>query len=341
MSTKQIKGVVVPRHDTAINWAQAKSFVPRDGELIVYSADSNGITYNETVTINDVVYPVQSSTTTRYKFGNGVDNVNVLPFATVDIAIADSVHLLKYTITNGSVTITGCNSSLPSTYAVPSHINGYPVTAIGASAFSNQNIVDITIPEGVTTIGSSAFSSCYDLTTVRLPKSLTSIYTNAFGTCVAIGAVYYNGSSSDWSGISIDSGNNYLTRATRYCDRGTTLPATESDYPGCYYRTVDGAVEWINPPMLDGVEYRTTERYLGKPVFTKTFAIDIPASDHVPVVVSTSEITLVEYSAVSSKDCVLAIVDTMGESWGVKFWFKDLKGSETNVVTKIKYVYND
>ena len=27
--------------------------------------------------------------------------------------------------------------------------------------------------------------------------------------------------------------------------------------------------EWVNPPMELGVEYRTTERYLGKPVYTK------------------------------------------------------------------------
>lgn len=47
-------------------------------------------------------------------------------------------------------------------------------------------------------------------------------------------------------------------------------PAVESaDYPGCYYRTVNGAVEWLNPPMIPGVEYRTTERYLGEVVYTK------------------------------------------------------------------------
>ena len=27
--------------------------------------------------------------------------------------------------------------------------------------------------------------------------------------------------------------------------------------------------EWVNPPMNNGVEYRTTERYLGKPVYAK------------------------------------------------------------------------
>ena len=30
-------------------------------------------------------------------------------------------------------------------------------------------------------------------------------------------------------------------------------------------------VEWANPPMIMGVEYRTTERYNGKPVYTKLF----------------------------------------------------------------------
>ena len=40
------------------------------------------------------------------------------------------------------------------------------------------------------------------------------------------------------------------------------------DGNGCYYRTVDGEVEWINPPMVVGTEYRTTERFSGKPVYT-------------------------------------------------------------------------
>ena len=37
-------------------------------------------------------------------------------------------------------------------------------------------------------------------------------------------------------------------------------------------RTIDNGVgewEWVNPPMAVGVEYRTTERYMGKPVYAK------------------------------------------------------------------------
>lgn len=48
-------------------------------------------------------------------------------------------------------------------------------------------------------------------------------------------------------------------------------PAIEStEYPGCYYRTVGGAVEWINPPMLPNTQYRTTERHNGKVVYKKS-----------------------------------------------------------------------
>jgi hypothetical protein len=47
-------------------------------------------------------------------------------------------------------------------------------------------------------------------------------------------------------------------------------PAIENtDFPGCYYRIVDGNAEWINPPMVADVEYRTTERWNGKPIYTK------------------------------------------------------------------------
>lgn len=42
-----------------------------------------------------------------------------------------------------------------------------------------------------------------------------------------------------------------------------------------------GAWEWVNPPMNLGVEYRTTERYLGKPVYVKAVNIgNLPASTH-------------------------------------------------------------
>lgn len=52
-----------------------------------------------------------------------------------------------------------------------------------------------------------------------------------------------------------------------------------AEHPGCYYRMVDGEKEWVTPPMLDGVEYRLTKRFNGKPVFTTYKEIgNLPAS---------------------------------------------------------------
>ena len=52
-----------------------------------------------------------------------------------------------------------------------------------------------------------------------------------------------------------------------------------TDHPGCYYRDVGNTIEWINPPMMLGVEYRTAQRWDGSAVFTKIVDIGVlPAS---------------------------------------------------------------
>lgn len=52
-----------------------------------------------------------------------------------------------------------------------------------------------------------------------------------------------------------------------YAEQHFALAIESAEYPGCYYRTVGGVVEWITPPMVPGVEYRTTERWNGNPVY--------------------------------------------------------------------------
>lgn len=65
--------------------------------------------------------------------------------------------------------------------------------------------------------------------------------------------------------------------ADRYNDLKSRIETLETDViedtenQGCYYRMVNGEKEWFNPPMTQFVEYRTTERFLNKPVYTMTF----------------------------------------------------------------------
>lgn len=59
---KEMKARIVHKHDVEENWLKANGFIPKQGEIIVYDEDSN--------------YPYE-----RIKIGDGINNVNILPFA--------------------------------------------------------------------------------------------------------------------------------------------------------------------------------------------------------------------------------------------------------------------
>lgn len=61
MAEKNIKSRIVHKHDVELNWNKATNFIPKQGEIIVYDIDSNH-SYE------------------RIKIGDGVTNVNNLPF---------------------------------------------------------------------------------------------------------------------------------------------------------------------------------------------------------------------------------------------------------------------
>lgn len=76
------------------------------------------------------------------------------------------------------------------------------------------------------------------------------------------------------SGLDLDGGNWHITlNQTNYAYG--TLTAIKYGGNGAfmmcrdYYNSVWQPWEWVNPPMVIGKEYRTTERYKGKPVYTR------------------------------------------------------------------------
>jgi len=64
------------------------------------------------------------------------------------------------------------------------------VTSIGSSAFRDcASLASVTIGNGVTSIGSSAFVDCTSLTSVSIPDTVTSIESAAFGGCTSLASV--------------------------------------------------------------------------------------------------------------------------------------------------------
>lgn len=60
MAEKTFNARVVLKHDSADNWAKATNFTPKQGEIVIYDAEGSG--------------------RPRFKIGDGVTNVNALPF---------------------------------------------------------------------------------------------------------------------------------------------------------------------------------------------------------------------------------------------------------------------
>ena len=102
---------------------------------------------------------------------------------------AETYGNLTYSISDGEVTITGCDSSATSV-TIPETIDGYPVTSIGRYAFVGRaGLTSITIPNSVASIGGGAFSGCTGLTNITIPDSVTSIGGTAFSGCTGLTSI--------------------------------------------------------------------------------------------------------------------------------------------------------
>lgn len=86
MAEKQINSRIVHKHDTEENWNKATNFIPKQGEIIVYDIDT---TYSYE----------------RFKIGDGVTNVNNLPFVVVAITNAEIDEICSTTILSAEDTL--------------------------------------------------------------------------------------------------------------------------------------------------------------------------------------------------------------------------------------------
>ena len=92
----------------------------------------------------------------------------------------------SYIVVNGNATVTNYagNSKV---LAIPSTLDGYPVTSIDDYAFYNcSNLTRITIPESVTSIGNYAFYNCDSLISLFIGNDVTSIGYYAFWGCTSL-----------------------------------------------------------------------------------------------------------------------------------------------------------
>ena len=80
------------------------------------------------------------------------------------------------------------------------------VTSIGSSAFSGcKSLESITLPDSVISIGDMAFDRCTNLASITIPDGVTNIGIMAFMECTSLANIYYTGTEEQWNAITKDS----------------------------------------------------------------------------------------------------------------------------------------
>lgn len=128
---------------------------------------------------------------------------------------------------DGTCTVIGRGGCTDLHVRIPHVFEGERVTSIGEWAFSwCEDIIQVTVPEGVTHIASNAFTGCQSMTLINLPESLTSIGGWAFADCERLLGIY------------IPSGVEHLdSEALRGCYHLTSI-SVSPDNP--YFCDIDG-----------------------------------------------------------------------------------------------------
>lgn len=104
------------------------------------------------------------------------------------------------------------------------------IETIGDSAFERvKTLTHITIPKSVTEIRSYAFGNCENLSTVNLQKGIQTIGYGAFTECVGLTNLIFCGTKADWQAVTIDEdGREELESVLKYHElvKKEKVPAT-------------------------------------------------------------------------------------------------------------------
>ncbi len=185
-----------------------------------------------------------------------------------------------YTVSNNEVTIRYVDDTVVGDVTVPSTLGGYPVTSIGASAFSGRsyitavelpssvnkigdnafsgcsNLTSINIPSSVTSIGSYAFHQCHALLSITIPSSVTAIGERAFDSCIKLARIDVAAANPNYcsiGGVLFNKANTVLIQAPAGFSGNFTIPNTVSSIGAYAFYFCSGLTGIELPPSLKSI----------------------------------------------------------------------------------------
>ncbi len=225
------------------------------------------------------------------------------------------IPLYYYSLADGKATITSYNGN-SSYVAIPTELDGYPVVAIGASAFAGKRVCSVTIPEGVTSVGIRAFENCGYLSEVSLPSTLMSLGGMAFAN-TALESVHIP-KSLESCGYELYRG----VYAYDYVFRGKTYGLQGGPFYGCERlrtATFEDGITFISDNLFNGCTGLTTVTI--PDTVTKIEASAFKGALRLSQLKLSNKLTLIENEAF--RLCVsltgVTITDSVTEIYGYAF----------------------
>ena len=198
-------------------------------------------------------------------------------------------------------------------------------TSLGAAASSHTHAAaDIT--SGTLGIARGGTGKATHTANAVLTGNGTNAVNNVASASGALYATAANGAPK-FGTLPVAQGGTGATSASAARTKLEVAPAKpHSTYTSSYYRTVDSATEWINPPMIAGTEYRTHERWSGKVLYTKLMNCGTMTNGGT-VNFSTETVKPVRFAGYTSGGIALPIFleNPVNSTW--KCWI-DVKNSE-------------
>lgn len=118
-------------------------------------------------------------------------------------AFYDCTALLSVTFASGSSKVTMGEDLFARCWRLLDVTLPENMDCVSARMFQNCYLAlySVSIPQGATKIGDSAFSSCSALTALTIPDSVTDIETGAFSNCNSLKDIYFTGTEAQWKNI--------------------------------------------------------------------------------------------------------------------------------------------
>lgn len=205
-----------------------------DGEIVTDLVIPNGVTEiktgtfannynNPNTSIKSVTIPSSLTKIGSEAFANckGIESVyitDVAAWCKIDFA-EESSNPLAASGSNATTKLY-VNGKIVTDLVIPEG-----VTEIKPFAFQNcTQLTSVTIPSTVTTIGDKAFRYCENIKTVNIPNSVKNINDQAFFNCSALTDINFDGTTTEWQGITKNYWLNPTGQCTIHCTNGKLKP---------------------------------------------------------------------------------------------------------------------